>query len=63
MKDGTSSDSNGISPIYDDHGWQNKEDIIIQKNQTKTWSLLRGLRPFTTYRFRLSAWNQLGEGN
>lgn len=56
MKDSTSSD------VYDDIGWQNKEDIIIQKNSTKTWTLLRGLRPFTTYRFRLSAWNQLGEG-
>ena len=58
MKDTTSSDTNG----YDDLGWQNKEDIVIQKNQTKTWTLLRNLRPFTTYRFRLSAWNQLGEG-
>jgi hypothetical protein len=62
MKDSKSSDINEISSIYDDLGWQNKEDIIIQKNYTKTWTLLRGLRPFTTYRFRLSAWNQLGEG-
>src|SRR5436305_816575 len=62
MKDNISSDKNGISSIYDDLGWQNKEDIILQKNQTKTWILLRDLRPFTTYRFRLSAWNQLGEG-
>ena len=62
MKDGTSSDTNGIPSIYDDIGWQNKEDLVILKNQTKTWTLLRGLRPFTTYRFRLSAWNQLGEG-
>ena len=35
---------------------------MMEKNQTKSWTLLRGLRPFTTYRFRLSAWNQLGEG-
>jgi hypothetical protein len=61
MKDSLSSDTNGISPIYDDLGWQNKEDISIQKNHTKTWTLLRNLRPFTTYRFRLSTWNQLGE--
>jgi hypothetical protein len=58
MKDTASLDTNG----YDDFGWQNKEDIVIQKNYTKTWTLLRNLRPFTTYRFRLSAWNQLGEG-
>ncbi|UJR10058.1 hypothetical protein I4U23_014280 [Adineta vaga] len=58
MKDSSSSDNNG----YDDLGWQNKEDINIEKNQTKTWTLIRHLRPFTTYRFRLSAWNQLGEG-
>jgi len=58
MKDTASLDTNG----YDDFGWQNKEDIVIQKNSTKTWTLLRNLRPFTTYRFRLSAWNQLGEG-
>ena len=31
MKDSLSSDTNGISPIYDDLGWQNKEDISIQK--------------------------------
>jgi hypothetical protein len=62
MKDSASSDTNGISSIYDDVGWQTKEDLVILKNQTKTWTLLRGLRPFTTYRFRLSAWNQLGEG-
>ncbi|CAF3794544.1 unnamed protein product [Adineta steineri] len=58
MKDSILSDING----YDDIGWQNKEDIVIQKNQTKTWTLIHHLRPFTTYRFRLSAWNQLGEG-
>jgi hypothetical protein len=62
MKDSSSSDINGVSPIYDDLGWQTKEDINIQKNQSKTWTLLHNLRPFTTYRFRLSAWNQLGEG-
>ena len=63
MKDGPSSDSDGVTSMYDDLGWQNKEDIIVPKNQTKTWTLIRGLRPFTTYRFRLSAWNQLGEGD
>jgi hypothetical protein len=55
-------DSNDMSSVYDDIGWQNKEDIVIQNNSTKTWTLLHNLRPFTTYRFRLSAWNQLGEG-
>lgn len=62
MKDSTSSDPDGITSMYDDLGWQNKEDIIVGKNQTKTWTVIRSLRPFTTYRFRLSAWNQLGEG-
>lgn len=63
MKEGSSSDSDGVASMYDDLGWQNKEDMIVSKNQTKMWTLIRGLRPFTTYRFRLSAWNQLGEGN
>ena len=63
MKDSTSSDSDGVTSMYDDLGWQTKEDIIVSKNQTKTWTVIRGLRPFTTYRFRLSAWNQLGEGH
>ena len=58
MKD-SHSDS---SSMYDDLGWQIKEDVIVEKNQPKTWTLIHGLRPFTTYRFRLSAWNQLGEG-
>ncbi|CAF3480397.1 unnamed protein product, partial [Rotaria sp. Silwood2] len=58
----TLSDINEFSSLNDEIGWENKEDIIIQKNSTKTWNLLRGLRPFTTYSFRLSAWNQLGEG-
>ncbi|CAF2725067.1 unnamed protein product [Rotaria sp. Silwood2] len=62
MKDSTLSDINEFSSLNDEIGWENKEDIIIQKNSTKTWNLLRGLRPFTTYSFRLSAWNQLGEG-
>ena len=62
MKDSRASDGHEMSSTYDDLGWQNKEDILLQKNQTKTWTLVRGLRPFTTYRFRLSAWNQLGEG-
>lgn len=62
MKDSRVSDGHEMSSTYDDLGWQNKEDILLQKNQTKTWTLVRGLRPFTTCRFRLSAWNQLGEG-
>ena len=62
MKDSKLSGSNEFSSLYNDLRWENKEDIIIHNNQSKTWTLLRGLRPFTTYRFRLSAWNQLGEG-
>ncbi|CAF0978834.1 unnamed protein product, partial [Adineta ricciae] len=58
MKDSSSPDTND----YDELGWQNKEDVLVAKNQTKTWTLIRHLQPFTTYRFRLSAWNQLGEG-
>jgi len=38
-----------------------KKILVSKKNHTKTWTLLRNLRPFTTYRFRLSTWNQLGE--
>ncbi|CAF3597098.1 unnamed protein product [Rotaria sp. Silwood1] len=61
MKDSTLSDINEFSLLNDELGWETKEDIIVQKNPTQTSILLRGLRPFTTYRFRLSAWNQLGE--
>ena len=63
MKESRSVDKSSVSSTFDDDvGWQNKEDIVVEKNQMKTWTLLRGLRPFTTYRFRVSAWNQLGEG-
>lgn len=62
MKDSRVADINESSASYDEIGWEYKEDIMIQKTPTKTWTLIRGLRPFTTYCFRLSAWNQLGEG-
>lgn len=55
MKIGSSSNS-------DEHSWQTKQEVLVDKNKTKTWALLNSLRPFTTYRFRISAWNQLGEG-
>jgi hypothetical protein len=62
MKDSQTIDGHGLTTVDDEFGWQTKEDILMEHNRTTTWTLLRGLRPFTTYRFRLSAWNQLGEG-
>ncbi|CAM4809050.1 unnamed protein product [Rotaria magnacalcarata] len=62
MKDCTLSDISEFSSSYDELGWETKDDINIQRSATKTWTVISGLRPFTTYRFRLSARNQLGEG-
>lgn len=62
MKDTSLSTTGGIPSVSDDVDWQNKGDIVVGTNETKTWTVLRGLHPFTTYRFRLSAWNNLGEG-
>ena len=53
MKDSSISDISEVSLLNDELRWETKEDIIIQQNPAKTWTLLRGLRPFTTYRFRL----------
>ncbi|CAF1181603.1 unnamed protein product, partial [Didymodactylos carnosus] len=51
---------NSENLLSDDIGWQVKKEIPM--NDTKTWTVLSGLHPYSTYQFRLFATNHVGEG-